>query len=108
MGTEKYFIALTTLPLDRDAEALARTLVEERLAACVNILAPMRSVYAWKGVTESADERQLLIKTTGERLRELEIRVRELHPYDVPEFVVVPIVEGSADYLAWLTESTVR
>ncbi|HEX6163703.1 MAG TPA: divalent-cation tolerance protein CutA [Vicinamibacterales bacterium] len=106
METEKYLIALTTLPLDRDAEALARALVDERLAACVSILPPMRSIYTWKGATDSADERQLVIKTTGERLRELESRLRELHPYDVPEFVVIPIVEGSAGYLAWLTEST--
>jgi periplasmic divalent cation tolerance protein len=102
----KYLIALTTFPADQDAETLARTLIDEKLAACVNILAPMRSIYAWKGVTESADERQLLIKTTGERLRELEARLRELHPYDVPEFVVIPIAEGGADYLAWLIETT--
>ena len=103
---DHYFIALTTLPLDRDAEALARMLIDERLAACVNVLPPMRSIYAWKGVTEAADERQLVIKTTRDRLRELQIRLRELHPYDVPEFVVIPIAEGSSDYLAWLTEST--
>ena len=108
MGTEKYFIALTTLPVDGDAEALARTLVDEKLAACVNILPLMRSVYTWKGRTESANERQLLIKTTGLRLRELESRLRELHPYEVPEFVVIPIVDGGSAYLAWLTESTVN
>ena len=106
MATTTYFIALTTFPVDSDAEAMARTLVDEKLAACVNLLPPMRSVYAWKGVVEAADERQLLIKTTGERLRELEARLRELHSYDVPEFVVIPIAEGSAQYLAWLTEST--
>ena len=106
MPFDQYVIVLTTLPLDRDAEALARTLVDEKLAACVNILTPMRSIYAWKGVTEAADERQLLIKTTGDRLREVEARLRELHPYELPEFIVIPIMEGSADYFAWLTEST--
>ena len=103
---EKYFIALTTLATDHDAEAFARTLVSEKLAACVNILPAMRSVYSWKGVIETADERQLLIKTTGDCLRELETRLRELHPYDVPEFVVIPIAEGSPDYLSWLTTHT--
>jgi periplasmic divalent cation tolerance protein len=105
LGTEKFFIALTTLPTGHDAEALARLLVSEKLAACVSILPAMRSVYAWKGAVESGDERQLLIKTTGERLRELETRLREIHPYEVPEFVVIPIVEGSHDYLSWLAES---
>jgi periplasmic divalent cation tolerance protein len=105
---KKYFIALTTFPADQDAATIARTLVTEKLAACVSILPSMHSTYAWKGVVESADERQLLIKTTGERLRELERRVRELHPYDVPEFLVIPIVEGSADYLSWLAESTIK
>ena len=108
MGPEKFFIALTTLPIDRDAEALARTLVDEKLAACVSILPPMRSIYTWKGVTEAADERQLLIKTTGERLRELEVRLRELHPYEVPEFVVVSIMDGGHDYLSWLAETTTK
>ena len=96
------------MPIDRDAEALARTLVDEKLAACVSILPPMRSIYAWKGVTEAADERQLLIKTTGERLRELEVRLRELHPYEVPEFVVVSIMDGGHDYLSWLAETTTK
>ena len=106
LGSERFFIALTTLPIDHDAEALARALVDERLAACVNILAPMRSVYSWKGVTETADERQLLMKTTAERLPALEARLRKLHPYEMPEFVVLPIAEGSRDYLSWLLENT--
>ena len=108
MGPDKFFLALTTFPIDHDAEALARRLVDEKLAACVNILPPMRSIYAWKGVTEAADERQLLIKTTGERLRELEVRLRELHPYEVPEFIVLPITEGGHDYLAWLLQTTTK
>ena len=106
LGPEKYFIALTTLAIDHDAEAFARTLVNEKLAACVSILPPMRSIYTWQGVVEASEERQLLIKTTGERLRELEVRLRELHPYEVPEFVVIPVVEGSPDYLSWLIDST--
>jgi periplasmic divalent cation tolerance protein len=107
LGPEKEFvIVLTTFPLDGDADALASTLVEERLAACVNVLAPMKSIYAWKGAIERSDERQLLIKTTNDRLRELETRIKSLHPYEVAEFVVIPIVEGSHDYLSWLAENT--
>ena len=106
METEKYFIALTTLSADHDVDALARTLIGERLAACVNILPTMRSIYAWQGAIESADERQLVIKTSGDRLRELEARLRELHPYEVPEFLVLPIIKGSPDYLAWLQTNT--
>ena len=99
-------IVLTTLPADGDAEGFASQLVEERLAACVNILPAMRSVYRWKGSVERADERQLVIKTTAPRIAALQARFRALHPYDLPEFVVIPIVQGSAGYLAWLTEST--
>ncbi len=106
MGADKYCIVLTTFPIDKDAEAFAAALIEERLAACVNILPAMRSIYSWKGVIERSDERQLLIKTTNSRLRELETRLQGLHPYEVPEFVVLPIVEGSADYLSWLAQNT--
>jgi periplasmic divalent cation tolerance protein len=102
----EYVVALTTFPADKDAEAFAKTLVDERLAACVNILPKMRSVYTWKGVTESADECQLVIKTTRARIAELEARIKQLHPYDVPEFVVLRIEEGSHAYLTWLAEST--
>ncbi len=99
-----FVIVLTTLPVDGDAEKFASQLVEERLAACVNVLPSMRSVYRWKNAVERADERQLVIKTTTEQVNALEARLRELHPYDVPEFIVIPIVQGSADYLSWLTE----
>ena len=105
MLSEPFVIVLTTLPAEGDAEVFASQLVEERLAACVNILPPMRSVYRWKGSVERGDERQLVIKTTGPQITALEARIRALHPYDLPEFVVIPI-QGSAAYLAWLTEST--
>lgn len=101
-----FVVVLTTLPTEGDADKFASQLVQERLAACVNILPPMRSVYRWKNAVERADERQLVIKTTTERISALEARIRTLHPYDVPEFVVIPIAEGSAAYLSWLTEST--
>ena len=99
-------LVLTTFPADADAEKLAATLVEERLAACVNILPPMRSIYRWQGKVEKADERQLLIKTSLGRVRALEKRVKELHPYEVPEFLAVMIDKTAKDYLAWVVEST--
>jgi periplasmic divalent cation tolerance protein len=99
-------LVLTTFPADQDAEPLARALVDERLAACVNILPPMRSIYTWKGATEHADERQLLIKSTAHRVKDLETRLKELHPYDVPEFLVISILDGSGAYLTWVAEST--
>jgi periplasmic divalent cation tolerance protein len=99
-------LVLTTFPADGDADTLAATLVEERLAACVNILPPMRSVYRWQGKVETADERQLLIKTSPGRMRALEKRVKELHPYEVPEFLAVAIDKTAKDYLSWLIDST--
>ena len=98
-------IVLTTLGADVDAGALARTLVEERLAACVNVLPPMTSMYHWKGAIEQEREQQLVIKTAAGRVGALEARLRELHPYEVPEFVVL---EGRASvaYAAWIEAST--
>ncbi len=108
MRDHDYVIVLTTMPADGhedQAEWLARTLVAERLAACVNVQTPMQSVYRWEGVVEHAAERQLVIKTTAGCLERLQARLIELHPYEVPECVVVPIVGGSEGYLAWLGES---
>ena len=99
-------IVLTTFPADGDAEQLAATLVEERLAACVNVLPPMRSIYRWQGKIERADERQLVIKTSLSRVRALQKRVTELHPYEVPEFLAVMVDHSSKDYLSWLVESS--
>ena len=99
-------LVLTTVPADGDVDVVARTLVEERLAACVGILPPMASIYRWNNAVERAEERQLLIKTTTAAVTELEARLKVLHPYDVPEFLVLPITGGSADYLSWLMSST--
>jgi periplasmic divalent cation tolerance protein len=98
-------IVLTTLGADADAAALARTLVEEGLAACVNVLPPMTSVYRWKGAVEQDREQQLIIKTAVARLGDLEARLRMLHPYELPEFLVLPATGGSSGYLTWLRES---
>jgi periplasmic divalent cation tolerance protein len=98
-------LILTTVPDDERAEILARTLVEERLAACVNLYPPMVSVYRWKGTVERDVERQIVIKTTRERIHDLEARVRALHAYELPEFIVLPIESGSDAYLGWLKDS---
>jgi periplasmic divalent cation tolerance protein len=101
-----FVIVLTTLPRDHDSSALARTLVNERLVACVNLLPPMRSVYSWRNAVEETDEQQVVMKTTRSQVRALEARIKALHPYEVPEFVVIPIIDGSSDYLAWLSANT--
>jgi periplasmic divalent cation tolerance protein len=106
MADTPHVLVLTTLPADADAAAFARTLVAERLAACVNLLAPMESIYEWEGAMLRDTERQLIMKTVRARVDALWQRVRELHPYDVPEFVVLPIVDGSDAYLRWLGEAT--
>ena len=101
-----YVIVLTTLPADADGAAFARELVEARLAACVNLSAPMESIYRWEGTVEVETERQLVIKTSRDRVAALWDRVRELHPYDMPEFLVTPVVDGNDAYLQWVAEST--
>jgi periplasmic divalent cation tolerance protein len=104
--TADYVIALTTLPADADAGEFGRTLVDERLAACVNLLPVMESIYRWEGKIEFEAERQLIIKTTSDKVSDLWDRVRELHPYEVPEFVVIPIVDGNEAYLKWIRDSS--
>src|SRR5262245_1161887 len=98
-------LVLTTIAAEADGSALARTLVDELLAACVNVLPPMTSVYRWKGQVEQDREQQIVIKTTRDRLAALETRVRELHSYDRPEFVVIAAAGGSDAYLGWVRES---
>jgi periplasmic divalent cation tolerance protein len=98
-------LVFTTLGADADATTFGRTLVDERLAACVNVLPPMVSVYRWKGQVEQDREQQLIIKTTSDRLAPLQARLRQLHPYELPELLVLPVVGGSEPYLAWLRDS---
>ena len=87
------------------AENLAATLVAERLAACAQVLGPVSSTYRWKGKSEQAEEWYCHLKTTVERLPELQKRIRELHPYEVPEVIAVPICHGDEQYLAWVREA---
>jgi len=99
-------LVLTNLPDAASARALAGALVEARLAACVNILGPCRSVYRWQGQIEDATEVPVLIKTTAERYAALETAIRRQHPYELPEIVAVPIKHGLPEYLAWVTTET--
>jgi periplasmic divalent cation tolerance protein len=102
----EYVVVMTTLPADADGQAFGRALVDEKLAACVNLLPLMESVYRWEGRIEQETERQLLIKTSRDRVPALWDRVRELHPYEVPEFLVLAVVDGNEAYLRWVGDST--
>lgn len=99
-------LILTNLPDVASAEKLAQTLVENRAAACVNVLAPCHSIYRWQGRVEKADEIPLLIKTTAVNYARVEEIVRALHPYDVPELIAIPITHGLPAYLDWLATET--
>ncbi|KAF1047350.1 MAG: Divalent-cation tolerance protein CutA [Herbaspirillum frisingense] len=99
-------LVLTNVPEEALAKTLARTLVEEGLAACVNILAPVSSVYRWQGQIEQATEIPLLVKTTQARYAEVEQAILQAHPYDVPEIVALPLAAGLPAYLAWMQEET--
>ena len=98
-------LVLTTIAAAADGAALARTLVDERLAACVTVLPAMTSVYRWKGQVEQDREQQVVIKTTRHLLAALEARLRELHSYELPEFLVIATAGGSEAYLQWVEES---
>lgn len=100
-----FVLALTTVPTDLDAASLAQDIVGSGLAACVNILPAIRSVYVWKGVPRVSDEQQLMIKTTTDQVDALWDLLRERHPYEVPEFLVVPVIDGSEEYLNWIQQN---
>jgi periplasmic divalent cation tolerance protein len=99
------FVVLVTAPEGAPAETLARTLVSEGLAACVNRVPGLRSTYRWQGQLQDDAETLLVIKTTAAAYPALERRIRELHPYEVPEVIALPIVRGSEPYLSWLDAS---
>ncbi len=99
-------LVMTNAPDRETAARLAEALVGNRTAACVNILAPCRSIYHWKGETESAEEVPVLVKTTAERYAAVEQSIRELHPYELPEILCVPVSAGLPAYLDWIHEET--
>lgn len=99
-------VILSTAPDDARAESLAQALVAEGLAACVNIHAPMTSIFRWHGQNQRDSERQLVIKTARERVSAVEARLKELHSYELPEFIVLSVDGGSDAYLEWVIGET--
>ncbi|HJV87813.1 MAG TPA: divalent-cation tolerance protein CutA [Noviherbaspirillum sp.] len=97
---------MTNIPDEAVAHALAHRLVERRLAACVNVLPAVRSIYQWQGAIEEAVEVTMLAKTTPSRYPELEAEIRAGHPYEVPEIIALPIVAGLPAYLGWIASET--
>ena len=104
MSQNLFQIVLTACPDAACAERIARALVEEGLATCVNILPPMQSIYRWKGKIETASEQLLVIKSPVASFPAIRDRVRSLHPYELPEIIAVPIADGLPEYLAWLNK----
>jgi periplasmic divalent cation tolerance protein len=105
-GAAGVLIVITNLPDRASAEKLAETLVQARLAACVNILAPCKSVYRWKDALQQDEEHPMLIKTTRERYPALEAAIRAGHPYELPEIIAVPAGPGLPAYLDWVADET--
>jgi periplasmic divalent cation tolerance protein len=99
-------LILTTAPADDRAEEWARALVEERLAACVNVHGQMLSIYRWKGTVEREPERQLVIKSSRARVDAVRARLRQLHSYELPELLIMTVDGGSEEYLAWIAAQT--
>jgi periplasmic divalent cation tolerance protein len=99
-------VVLITCGSEEEAVKISNALVEERLAACVNLISPVRSIYRWEGKICDEKEWLLIIKTQRIRFDELEKKVKSLHSYSVPEIIALPIIEGSSSYLNWLAEMT--
>jgi len=101
-------VVLSTCASEDEAERLARSMVEQRLAACVNVVPRIRSYYRWKGAIESAEEFLLVIKSSRERMAELRAALEKEHSYEVPEVLVLPVIDGAANYLNWLQANLER
>ncbi|MDQ2867990.1 MAG: divalent-cation tolerance protein CutA [Verrucomicrobiota bacterium] len=104
----EYAIALSTFPDAATAKKIARDLVAHALVACANIVSSVDSIYRWQGKVEESNETLVVFKLTSARYAEFEARLRELHPYDVPEIIRLDLAGGSADYLRWISESCAR
>lgn len=102
--TDKVLV-LTTAGTQAEAQTIAKQLVESRLAACINLIPRIQSVYRWKGKLESTEEYLLIIKTSKTRATSVEAAIKEIHSYDLPECIVVPLENGSEEYLKWIEES---
>lgn len=104
--TDKEVVIFITAPSEDEAAKISRALVEARLAACVNIVRNIRSIYTWQGNIEDASEVLMIVKSRNKLLTALSAKVRELHSYELPEIIALPITGGSEDYLKWIREST--
>jgi len=102
----KSYLVLSTIDSHQEAERIAQLLVEERLAACVNIVPKITSIYRWKEALERATEHLMIMKTAEDRLPSLTQRIKELHPYEVPEVIAFSIEEGDPTYLEWILSET--
>ena len=98
-------LVLTQMPDQASAQALARFLLEAHLAACVSVGAPVQSLYHWRGQIETAQEIPVTVKTRSERYAEVEAAIRAQHPYELPEIIAVPIIDGYAPYLDWIADA---
>jgi periplasmic divalent cation tolerance protein len=103
---EEYVHVLTTVDNEEKAAELQRLLVEERAAACVQVLGPISSLYGWEGQIEEAQEWLCLVKTRGSEYQRLESLIKENHPYETPEIIAIPIIAGNEDYLEWIKAET--
>jgi periplasmic divalent cation tolerance protein len=103
---EQALLVLTNVPDVTIATAIARQLVEQKLAACVNVLPQVQSIYRWQGIIEEVGEATLLIKTTQGRYDALEAAIKASHPYDLPEVIAIPITQGLPQYLDWIAQET--
>ncbi len=106
MPQDQYLIVLCTLPSAEEARQIGTSLVEMQVAACVNLVPQVESIYRWKGEIKSETEVMAIIKTTVNNYREVEARIQALHPYDTPEVIAVPIDRGASAYLGWISEVT--
>lgn len=105
MTNTPYQLILCTCPDNQVAEQLATSLVEQRLAACINIVPGLTSIYRWQGKLEKGTEVLLMIKTSRQQYAAVEAAIQQQHPYELPEIIAVPLVEGSSEYLRWITTS---
>lgn len=106
MPRDQYLLVICTFPNVEEARQIGTQLVELQVAACVNLVPQVESIYRWKGEIERESEVLVLIKTTENNYREVEARIQELHPYDTPEVIAVPIERGASSYLGWISEVT--
>jgi periplasmic divalent cation tolerance protein len=106
IGMNNLIVLLCTCGSEEEGLRIAERLVESKLAACVNLLEGVRSVYRWQGKVETSQEVLLLIKSVAERFEEIQARITELHSYDTPEIIALPIIAGSEKYLAWIRQGT--